>query len=150
MTLLCVCQLPVPDNEPLVPAQRYIMTQRQEVVQRQLRELWFLDKFSKHWGEFAAVMHVDHTTSCFLCTQRMTYQYTMLQQKLFFVRCNLLWCVCANTSRDPCFLNFSHSLCVLSSDPHIVLLLTDARMYSSVCVCVPKKQNQPDVWNYLF
>lgn len=39
MTLLCVCQLAAPDNEPLVPAQRYIMTQRQELVQKQLREL---------------------------------------------------------------------------------------------------------------
>lgn len=35
MTLLCVCQLAAPDNEPLVPAQRYIMTQRQEAVKRQ-------------------------------------------------------------------------------------------------------------------
>lgn len=39
MTLLCVYQLPAHDNEPLVHAQRYIVTHRQEAVKRQQPEL---------------------------------------------------------------------------------------------------------------
>lgn len=54
-------------------------------------------------------------------------------------------------------LNFFHLSRVPSSDPHIVLPLTDARIQPSVCLRLSvwvsmwvKKQSETDVWNYLY
>lgn len=134
MTLLCVCQLPAPYNGPLVPAQRYIMTQRQE-AKTATRTVLFGHIFGAPrltCSRYAC----RPTTSCFICSHKKRLTNIGCSKSYSSVPWNLLWCVCANTSRDPCFLNFSHSSCVLSSDPHIVLLLTDARMHASVCVRV--------------
>lgn len=50
MTLLCVYQLPAHDNEPVVHAQRYIMTQRQEAVKKRYQSCDFFGQIFITFG----------------------------------------------------------------------------------------------------